>query len=173
MTPARLVMAGVSLLLAACSSATLAPPDGGGLGGAGGGGGGIGSGGFIAGDVDGVTVRGETQAVSYWWSGLQDGWLAAEGSTAELTWMLIVRNAAGPGACSYAMLVPAGAPTQVFASYTPPDGRCDVTVTATAPDVGDNLEGTFTATLVRGTMTKTVTNGAFRVPRIAEPPPSP
>jgi hypothetical protein len=168
-TQARLAIA-LALLGAACSSQTLAPPDAGGPGGVGGS---PGSGGFITGDVDGVRVRGETQAVSYWWSGLLDGWLAAEGSTAEWTWMLIVKNLAGPAACSYAMLTPPGDPTKTFASYVEPDGRCDVTVTAAAPNVGDNLEGTFTATLVRGTMAKVVTNGAFRLPRIAEPPPSP
>jgi hypothetical protein len=169
MMPRRLAV-GVSLLIVACSSQTLAPPD---AGGAGGTGGSPSSGGFITGDVDGVTVRGETQAVSYWWSGLLEGWLAAEGSTAEWTWTLIVQNVAGPAACSYALLAPAGDANKAFASYAQPDGRCDVTVTAAAPNVGDNLEGTFTATLVRGTTAKVVTNGAFRVPRIAEPPPKP
>src|SRR5687768_13878866 len=92
---ARLAV-GVSLLIAACSAQTLAPPDAAGdAGSPGGAGGSPSSGGFITGDVDGVTVRGETQAVSYWWNGLQDGWLAAEGSTAEWTWILIVRNLAG------------------------------------------------------------------------------
>jgi hypothetical protein len=169
MTPARVAL-GLSLLVAACSSQTLAPPDAGGPGGAGGR---PGAGGFITGDVDGVTVRGETQAVSYWYQGLLEGWLLAEGSTAEWTWMLLINNRTGPGACSYGLLAPAGDTTRAFASYVLPDGRCDVTVTATAPNVGDNLEGTFTATLKRGTTVKVVTNGAFRVPRIAEPPPSP
>ena len=173
MTPARLAV-GLALLVTACSSQTLAPPGAGGdAGGPGGTSGSPGSGGFITADVDGVTVRGEAQAVSYWFQGLLQGWLAAEGSNAEWTWMLIIENLNGPGACSYGLLAPGGDTAVAFASYVPPDGRCDVTVTAAAPNVGDNLEGTFTATLKRGTTTKVVTNGAFRVPRIAEPPPTP
>ena len=51
-------------------------------------------------------------------------------------------------------------------------GSCSVQVTQAAPNVGDILEGTFTATLANPahTQTKQVTNGRFRVPRVAEPP---
>lgn len=172
MTWARLAV-GLSLLVAACSSRTLALPGGGADAGVpDGAGGNPGSGGFITGDVDGVTVRGETQAVAYWSQGLLQGWLIAEGSNAEWTWMLLIANQAGPGACSYGLLAPEGDTIRAFATYVLPDGRCDVTVTAPAPNVGDKLEGTFTATVVWRTTTKLVTNGAFSLPRIAEPPPT-
>jgi len=128
------------------------------------------TGGFITGDVDGVTIRAELQAVSYWWSGLQQGWIEADAQNAEWQWVLILRNVPGP-ACGYVLLQPVNVSTMTFASYGM-YGACDVDVTAAAPDVGDVLEGTFTATLdqVSGTMLKQVTAGSFRVPRIAGQP---
>jgi len=128
------------------------------------------TGGFITGDVDGVTIRAELQAVSYWWSGLQQGWLEADAQNAEWQWVLIVRNAPGP-ACGYVVLQPVNVGTMAFATYGI-DGACNIDLTAAAPEVGDVLEGTFTATLdqVSGPMLKQVTGGSFRVPRIAGQP---
>ena len=128
------------------------------------------TGGFITAEVDGVTIRAELQAVSYWWSGLQQGWIEADAQNAEWQWVLILRNAPGP-ACGYVVLQPVNASTMAFATYGS-DGACDVDLTAAAPDVGDVLEGTFTATLdqVSGSMLKQVTSGSFRVPRIAGQP---
>jgi hypothetical protein len=128
------------------------------------------TGGFITAEVDGVTIRAETQAVSYWWSGLQQGWIEADAQNADWQWVLILRNTPGP-ACGYVVLQPVNASTMAFASYGT-EGECAVDVTAAAADVGDVLEGTFTATLdqVSGTMLKQVTGGSFRLPRIAGQP---
>ena len=129
------------------------------------------TGGFITAEVDGVTIRAETKAVSYWWSGLQQGWIEADAENAEWQWVLILRNTTGSAACGYIVLQPVDTPTMAFASYGA-DGACAVTLTAAAPDVGDVIEGTFTATLdqVSGQMLKQVTGGSFRVPRIAGQP---
>ena len=72
----------------------------------------------------------------------------------------------------YAVLVRRGWRHEDPAVEVCANGACDVDVTAAAPDVGDVLEGTFTATLdqVSGTMLKQVTGGSFRVPRIGGQP---
>jgi hypothetical protein len=128
------------------------------------------TGGFITAEVDGVTIRAEMQAVSYWWSGLQQGWIEADGQNADWQWALILRNVPGP-ACGYVVLQPVNASTMAFASYGA-DGACAVDVSAAAPEVGDVLAGTFTATLdqVSGPMLKQVTGGSFQLPRIAGQP---
>lgn len=48
-------------------------------------------------------------------------------------------------------------------------GACSIQVTAAAPNVGDVVRGTFTATLVdigNAARTLVVTEGAFEVPRL-------
>jgi len=131
------------------------------------------TGGFITGDVDGVTIRAEMQAIAYWWSGIQDGSIGAEAQNADWQWILIVSNSTNGNACAggYVVLQKPGMATMAFGSYGA-EGACAVTVTAAAPNVGDVLEGTFTATLdqVSGSLLKQVTNGAFRVPRVAAAP---
>lgn len=176
-SPSRIAlgMAVATLAGAACSGSTQRPDGGGQLQPDGAGSdAGLPTGGFITGDVDGVTIRAEMRAVSYWWSGIQDGWLGAEAQNAEWQWSLVLPNATGPlAACSggYVVLQTAGSGTMAFGSFGA-DGACAADVTAAAPDVGDVFEGMFTATLdqVSGAMLKQVTNGAFRVPRIAGPP---
>jgi hypothetical protein len=132
------------------------------------------TGGFISADVDGVTIRAEMQAVSYWWSGIQEGWIGAEAQNGEWQWNLVVRNAPGPTAClggGYVGLQPVDAPAMGYGTFGT-DGACAAELTAAAPSVGDVLEGTFTGTLdqLSGPGVKQVTNGAFRVPRIAGQP---
>ena len=64
----------------------------------------------------------------------------------------------------------------VFQGFTSglPGGSCSVAVTRAAPNVGDETEGTFSGValvFIGGTTTTppiTVTNGRFRVPRIAD-----
>ena len=128
---------------------------------------------YITGDVDGVTVRAEMGAVAYWWSGIVTGTIAADASAASWAWSLIVVNGTNVASnCSAAeiFLYPPGHPEMGFAKSN--GGSCSVQVTQAAPNVGDILEGTFTATLANPaqTQTKQVTNGRFRVPRVAEPP---
>jgi hypothetical protein len=163
----------VALAAASCSESRLQPdasgqlqPDAGGADAT------IPSGGFITAEVDGVTIRAEMQAVSYWWSGLQEGWIEADAKTAELQWVLILQNLTGPATSGYAVLQPVDAPTAGRASYNT-GGVFAVDVTSAALDVGYVLAGTFTATIARlgGSMPATVSNGAFILPRIAGMPP--
>jgi hypothetical protein len=175
---AAAVIATATLAAASCSS-SLQPPDAGGLDTGGAEAAGVDTtipaGGFISADVDGVTIRAELHAGAFFWSGIADGWLDAEARNDEWAWVLLTQNAASPAAVTngYVVLYPRATPTMSFASYAT-GGASAVTVTAAAPDPGDMLEGTFTATLNRlgnTTLTKTVTNGAFRLPRVDEPPP--
>ena len=130
-------------------------------------------GGFVTADVDGVTVRAEMQAAAYWFNGIQEGYLGIGAQSAEWQWVFVLQNTVGPGTCpgvGYIVLQPVGAPTMGRATYAA-GGACATNVTAAAPAVGDMLEGTFTATLRGlggGLQPATVTNGAFRVPRIAD-----
>jgi hypothetical protein len=153
-----------------------------GSGGAGEGGGRGGAGGtaehHVVGDRDGVTVRGETQAVAYWFQGLTDGSIVIEGSDDEWTWYLLVTNSETASACAggYLELIKRGSNgIDGFASFHA-GGACTVAVTHAAPAVGDLLEGTFAATvypiLGPNTSPTSITNGRFRVPRIdGQPPP--
>jgi hypothetical protein len=125
------------------------------------------AGNFITGDVDGVTVRVETDLMAGT-AGVAAGqiWLSAGVSGAA--WNVYITNGVGSSVC----------PPDWIAVYNPPGGggmlrseggTCSVTVTRAAPEVGDVIEGTFTATLK--TMppseprTAVVTNGAFHVTR--------
>ena len=167
-------MAVAALAAASCSGSTQRPDGGGQLQPDGAGSdAGLPTGGFITADVDGVTIRGEMRAVSYWWSGIQEGWIASQAQNAEWQWGLVLRNATGPAACSGGsiFLQPAASGSMAFGSFGA-GGACAADVTAAAPNVGDVFEGTFTATLgqVGGATLKQVSNGVFHVPRIAGMP---
>jgi hypothetical protein len=131
------------------------------------------TGGFITADVDGITIRAEMRAVSYWWSGLQQGFIEADAQNADWQWALILRNVAGPAGCvgGYIVLQPVNAAAMAYGTFGS-EGACAVDLMAPAANVGDVLGGTFTATLdqMSGPMLKQVTNGSFRVPRIAGKP---
>ena len=119
---------------------------------------------YITGDVDGVTVRAEMGAVAYWWSGIVTGTIAADASAASWAWSLIVVNGTNVASnCSAAeiFLSPPGHPEMGFAKSN--GGSCSVQVTQAAPNVGDILEGTFTATLANPahTQTKEVRTAVF------------
>jgi hypothetical protein len=160
--------------LAGCGSSSAGL--GNGDAGAGGTGGGTGAGAFITGDVDGVTVRGEMLARAYWFQGLVQGELALEAHTQEWDWYLVITNSTAGNACSsgYGQLIKAGTQTDGFASFKG-GATCTVTVTHSAPNVGDVLEGTFSGTwlAIVGEGMKTITNGSFRVPRIVDGSPTP
>jgi hypothetical protein len=147
----------------------------GGMNGVGGDGGSAGSGdAFVTGDVDGVTIRGEMNADAYWWSGIFAGNLGIDASDGAWTWSFVIANSTTvPNACAsgYVVLQAKAAPVKDFLG-TGESGACNVQVTRAASNVGNYLEGTFTATLkvVAGAETKTVTNGRFRVPRVADRP---
>jgi hypothetical protein len=154
---------------------------GGGTAGAGGAGGASGSGGtgaggtsaaYIVADIDGVTTRAEVEAASYWFQGIAsfDIALSAKPGTAAntLRWFILAPNDRGTFTCMpgarYIELTPTA---QGGATHTSP-GTCSVTITAAAPNVGDVVQGTFTATLVGQGTVRAVTNGSFRLPRRAD-----
>lgn len=122
---------------------------------------------FITGDVDGVTVRVETDFMAGT-AGLAAGQIWVNGGITGPAWNVWVTNSVGTSQC----------PPDWIAVYDPPGGggtlrseggTCAVTVTRAAPAVGDVIEGTFTATLKTmapsDPRTATVTNGAFHVTR--------
>jgi hypothetical protein len=126
--------------------------------------------GFITGDVDGVTVRAEMMA-SAGIKGVADGLIYLNASTTSvgLGWTLYVENSTGTTMDSpnYIALFE---PDRTLRSDS--DGAtASVTVTAAAPSLGDNIAGTFTATLATKSTppeTVVVTNGAFEVRRNRE-----
>jgi hypothetical protein len=116
-----------------------------------------------------VPTRAEINARAFWFQGLQQGWLEVDGWTADRRFFLLVQNAINPNACSYMVL---GDRPQVVSTERislVEGGSCNVMVTATAPNVGDIIEGTFSgAVAAPGSPLVTLTNGRFRVPRIAD-----
>jgi hypothetical protein len=129
-----------------------------------------GPGDFISGDVDGVTVRVEVDLMAGT-SGLAAGQIWVNGGPPSgSAWNVWFTNSVGTSTC----------PPGWIAVYDPPGGggtlrsdaggSCSVTVTRAAPEAGDVVEGTFTATLksmstASPMRTAAVTNGAFHVTR--------
>jgi hypothetical protein len=166
----------LGLLSVACGSSSggsdAAAGSGGGAAGTGGGGaGGGGAVAFVTGDLDGVTIRGEDQAVAYYFDGLLLGSIAFQAHASGWDWYFVIGNNTYGNACSggYGQVTKTGDTSDGFASFQ--DGAtCTVTLTHDAQNVGDVLEGTFSGTwlAITGTGMKTITNGSFRVPRIAD-----
>jgi hypothetical protein len=144
---------------------------GGGSGGAGGSSsGGSGAGGavagYITGTVDGVVYRAEFDPKAGV-QGVLGGriWMTA-GTNAMVTrgWNVYAQNQVGMHDCSQGWV-------GLFDGNGDPrsdmGGSCNVDVTSAAPEIGDVIAGTFTATLTSMTppRTVTVTDGAFRVVR--------
>jgi hypothetical protein len=134
------------------------------------------AGGFITGDVDGVTIRGEMLAAAYRYDGLQVGWIQASARAGDWAWAVgFLNNTGSQVKCAggnVLLLAVTGSATSMNAATYYNGGDCTDEVTHPAPNVGDWLDGTFTATLVTmdGKTKKTVTNGAFHVPRVADQP---
>jgi hypothetical protein len=127
------------------------------------------AGSFITGDVDGVTVRVETDLMAGT-SGLAAGQIWVNAGVSGAAWNVWVTNSVGTSSC----------PPDWIAVYNPPGsggtlrsdagGSCEVTVTRAAPALGDVIEGTFSATLktmesASTPRTAVVTNGAFHLTR--------
>lgn len=123
--------------------------------------------GFVTGDVDGVTIRADMGAAAY----LQAGFIDAVAHTSEWTWGVSVLNDTGAraGCGGGGVFLVSITGTTMDAVTSNIDGVCMDEVTHPAPNVGDWLDGTFSATLVTtdGKTNKIVTNGAFHVPRLA------
>jgi hypothetical protein len=136
----------------------------------GGGAGGSSSEYFISALVDGMPVRAEMNVRTYWFQGLSEVQLALEGSTADRRFDFVFGNYVAENPCNYVVLnsVPVMA-GQAEASFVE-GGSCDMTLTALAPNVGDIIEGTFSAVvgpLGAGPLV-TLTEGRFRAPRAAD-----
>jgi len=125
---------------------------------------------YIVGDIDGVTDRAEMNPVAYKYQGTATAELRVDASSTMWNWTVVVNN---PTVGCGINLVRRGNFTAYTSALT--GGSCTHTVTPAAPNVGDVLEGTFSGTVViftgaTGTPPMTITNGRFRVPRIADQP---
>jgi hypothetical protein len=171
----KALLCGLAATLIACSSGGASSPDAsGGSGGAGGTGGA--SGYFITAEVDGVTMRAETNVRAYWFQGLQPGYLGLTASGSGWSWELVMVNMTGTPACGTASVQLNYDDTSMGSYGTFHAGdACAFTVSSAAPAVGDVLEGTFSA-MMSGMPTtnpdRVATNGSFRVPRVADEPPA-
>jgi hypothetical protein len=117
--------------------------------------------------VDGVPIRAEMNVQAYWFQGLLDGWLELQGATEDRVFYVVLLNALSDDACSYLVFAPLPfEPFTAAGSYVE-GGSCDVTVTATAPAVGDIIEGTFSAVVgpLGASPLLALTDGRFRAPR--------
>lgn len=125
----------------------------------------------IAADIDGVTVLADLEARSLWFQGLADFSIALTASTKTQRWFILTDNAVGTTTClsgGYYIELTAEDPAPGGATHKDP-GTCNVTLSAAAPEMGDVVEGTFSATLVDGDAVHEVTNGSFHLPRIDSP----
>src|SRR5262245_40008956 len=126
---------------------------------------------FITADVDGVTVRAAFEPAAGT-TGVEAGviWVVAGKSSMLDGWNVYVPNSVGTTACPPSWLALFEPDSPVVCSDGP-GATCSVTVIASAPTMGDVIEGTFTATLSpfgadpSTAQTTTVTNGAFHVTR--------
>jgi hypothetical protein len=122
--------------------------------------------------VDGVLLQAETDVMAFWFQGLVEGTLGLQAKTADRRWDFVIKGSLTGNACSYVTL--SSMPMMVttdLASFSE-NASCDVSLTHWAPNVGDILEGTFSAELksLGGSASATVTDGRFRAPRVAESP---
>ena len=118
------------------------------------------------------------ELVAYWQQDLNPAFIKIEARSSEWNWTLSTENKiSAPNTCnagSITLFRRVGS-TIGYTSFLG-GGSCCVQVTRAAPAVGDVLEGTFSGTLVvfgDSTMTATITNGRFRVPRVADRPATP
>ena len=132
---------------------------------------------FVEARVEGELVRLDVNARAFWFQGLARGNLYVEAETEEVGWALLVPNHDGANSC--------GAGTITLIHYDGDDATyhmsdpflevqhgCSLLVDHAAPAVGDVMQGTFagelTTILAGPYVTISVTEGAFRVPRIAD-----
>jgi hypothetical protein len=132
---------------------------------------------FIEGRVDGELVRVDATVRAYWFQGLLQGYIYVEALSDELGWSLIVTNYEGNSNCgsgTITLVHTEGNQTTYHLSdpFNGTNSGCSVLVEHAAPNVGDVIEGTFSGELkpLPGdpNATVSVTEGAFRAPRIAD-----
>jgi hypothetical protein len=107
--------------------------------------------------------------VAYKYLGSPTDELRLDANSSTWRWTVVVNNPTV--GCGINLVRPGTAFTAYTSALT--GGTCSYMVTAPAPNVGDTIEGTFSGTVVvftgaSGTAPITVTNGRFRVPRIAD-----
>jgi hypothetical protein len=146
---------------------------GAGSGGTGAAGGAAGSGDYyVRAVVGGEPLVAEMAVSTYWFEGLQQGYVVVEGRSADHQWYIVTRENTVTNGCSYITLeeIPRNFSTVLSTVYD--GGSCSLTVTTEAPNPGDVLEGTFTAVLkiANGTEGVNAIEGSFRAPRLAEMP---
>jgi hypothetical protein len=127
------------------------------------------AGSFITGDVDGVTVRVETELMAGT-AGLAAGQIWVNGGPLSgAAWNVWFINSVGTSACPPGWIALFDPPGGGGTLRSDAGGTCAVTVTRAAAALGDVVEGTFTATLKTeppsDPRTAAVTNGAFHVTR--------
>ena len=132
---------------------------------------------FIEGRVDGELVRIEVDVHAYWFHGLTQGYLIVQALTDELGWAVTVPNYDGADTCGAGTitLIHNEGDTTTYHLSDPLVGvkhGCSISVDHAAPHVGDVIEGTFSGELTPlpgdRNATISVTEGAFRAPRIAD-----
>jgi hypothetical protein len=125
---------------------------------------------FISAIVDGVPIRAEMNVQALWFQGLLEGSVGLEGSTAEQRFDFVLDDYVSPNACTYLVLSSLPLDQGQGAGSFVEGGSCEAMLTAAAPNVGDILEGTFSAVvgMFNGTPLVTLTDGRFRAPRVAD-----
>jgi hypothetical protein len=135
---------------------------------------------FIEGRVDGEVVRVEVGVRAYWFSALNPGYLSVESLTDGLGWVIRAPNYDGADSCGAATITlmdQSGDQTRYYVSdpFVEIEHGCALLVERAAPNVGDIIEGTFSGALTPlpgdANAPVTVTEGAFRAPRVADNPP--
>ncbi len=147
----------------------------GGGGGSAGGAGTTGAGGataYVVGDVNGVTAYADMGAAAYRHLSTGAANIHVDAGATEWLWSLTFANTVGTDSACVIQLAKRVPVFQAYASSI--NGTCSVTATRAAPNVGDEVEGTFSGVVnvsSGGTTTTppiTVTNGRFRAVRIAD-----
>ena len=123
--------------------------------------------------MDGVEQVATEHAGAFTPAWLSSGDLLVEADDGGWSWDLNIRNEVSVDACAaeHILLQTKNVfPAHGFDSLAT-GGACNVQVTRAAPNVGDVIEGIFSAVLpeLSGTTRKVVTNGRFRVHRIVPP----
>jgi hypothetical protein len=127
----------------------------------------------VSGEVGGTSDRAETDLRAYRFQGTSDPDLRVEASSSTWTWALVFDNAVGTDTACGISLVRRGTEVASYSSALT-GGTCSATITRAAPNVGEEVEGTFSGVVSKafgtGDGSLTITNGRFRVTRITDQP---
>ncbi len=115
---------------------------------------------------------------AFWYQGLTAGMLQIEARSNDWSWTLPVENttATTTSPCGGSITLWKRSGSSIGYTSFLGGGSCTIRLTRAAPAVGDVLEGTFSGLLTAfgdNSMTATITNGRFRIPRGADRPAAP